>query len=218
MKQLKGLKTIYYVGSSMNPLLRNLDMLFYSPYGGKDIKPGDVVVINAPAGKTVIHRVVSASENGITTMGDNTSSLDSWILKPEQIEGKVVYAIRDTKQFAVHGGLMGRICVEPIRFSNRIARFLCNAARPNVAFPASGSIEKLITPRLKILMFQKPGGIELQLVCWKYAIGKRKSGERWRIRMPFRLFLREERIKENFAEDNRTLLMRQLSDQQVLIR
>jgi hypothetical protein len=216
MKQLEGMRTIYYVGCSMNPLLRNLDMLFYSPYGDKNIKPGDVVVINAPIGKTVIHRVVSASENGITTMGDNMSTLDSWMLKPEQIEGKVLYAIRDTRQFMIHGGLMGRIYAEPIRFSNRVARFLCNVMRPNIAFPASRSIEKLITPRLKILMFQKPDGIELQLIIWKYAIGKAKSGERWRIRMPFRLFLREERIKEHFAEDNRTLLMRQLSDQQAL--
>jgi signal peptidase I len=195
MKQLKGMKTIYYVGGSMNPLLRNLDMLFYSPYGDRDIKPGDVVVINAPAGKTVIHRVVSASKNGITTMGDNTRSLDSWTLKPEQVEGKVVYAVRGTKQFAVHGGLIGRIYAETIQFSNRAANLLCSAASPNI-IPASRSIEKLITPRLRLLMFQKPEGIELQLICWKYSVGKRKFGDRWRIRMPFRLFLREQSIKE----------------------
>jgi hypothetical protein len=195
MRLLKGMKTIYYVGGSMNPLFQNLDMLFYSPYGDKGIKPGDVVVINAPSGKTVIHRVVYASENGITTMGDNTSSLDSWMLKPEQIEGRVVYAIRGTKQFAVHGGFIGRIYAETMQFSSRAANLLCSAASPNI-MPASRSIEKLIAPRLRLLMFQKPEGMELQLICWNYSIGKRTSGDRWRIRMPFRLFLREESIKE----------------------
>ena len=183
----------------MNPLLRSLDELFYAPYGDSEIKPGDVVVINAPTGKTIIHRVVSASEKGITTMGDNTHSPDSWILRPEQIAGKVAYASRGKRQFTIHGGFPGRIYAAHIRIANRTAHMFCNAVGPIILSPVSGYIQRLVTPRLRVLAFRKPDGMELQLICWKYAIGKRKPGKKWQIRQPFRIFMREEGIEEQMG-------------------
>ena len=82
--------SLFYKGLSMNPLLTTPDLLYVKPYRETEVCRGDVVVFRSPDGDfKVVHRVVCVNVAGVRTKGDSNSHIDSWILKPEDIIGRV---------------------------------------------------------------------------------------------------------------------------------
>jgi hypothetical protein len=176
-----------YTGPSMNPTLQNLDKLFYAPYRDAKVKRGDVVVFfDHEKNIKIIHRVKNISRQGIVTMGDNNSRVDSAILKPSQILGQVRYGQRRNKWISIHGGFFGEIQAA------KVGLFLMvyNALRETIKPPyhlLSGRIKLPI--RTKILSFQRPEGEELHLLMGRVVVGRLLPGRKWQIRPPFQLFL-----------------------------
>jgi len=83
----------------MNPILKPGDRLHIVPCDGQPIRRGDVVVFVPPGGDTkIIHRVISVESHGVRTQGDNSSSADEWILSPDRIIGRVIYAQRKNRK------------------------------------------------------------------------------------------------------------------------
>ena len=61
----------------MNPLLLGEDGLHISPYNGRAVRCGDVIVFIPPGVDTkVVHRVVSVDWGGIRTGADNANHVD----------------------------------------------------------------------------------------------------------------------------------------------
>jgi signal peptidase I len=57
----------------------------------KEISVGDIALFTAPNGMDIVHRVYSIDAVGrIRTKGDNSFEPDDWILRREDIKGKVV--------------------------------------------------------------------------------------------------------------------------------
>jgi len=74
---------------SMAPLIMPGDLIVTEAYT-KNITVGDVIVFSPPSTpNTYVHRVISISEKGIKTKGDNANP-DNWVLTDKQIQGKVV--------------------------------------------------------------------------------------------------------------------------------
>lgn len=187
-------KSIVYIGPSMYPTLKNMDRLLYKPYINREIRAGDIVVINRIGNSKVIHRVLSADNRGLITIGDNNSKPDSWTLRPDQIGGQIFYAIRDGKRLRIRGGLMGRIHATWIKSFCYFFQTACRIFKHPYNIIAGTVVLRPIPIKPKLLVFRHADGTELQLVIGRYIIGRRKPGSNWQIRPPFLLFLDKNKL------------------------
>jgi len=182
---------IIYAGSSMNPWLKDGDTLFFRPYEGRPIEPGDVVVINLSPGRRIIHRVLSLGDRSIRTRGDNNPHADPWALARGQIAGQVTTGLRAGRRFAVRGGRAGRLQAMPVRLLCRLRASLQMVLWPFYRWLSGSEILGALPLKPRVLAFRRQDGWELQLVVQGHAVGRKRPGEDWQIKPPFRLFLKE---------------------------
>ena len=192
---------ITYTGPSMNPTLRAGDGLRVLPYGNKRIRPGDVVVFQDPETKRhVVHRIITIDSAGARARGDNNSRIDPWILKPEDIIGRVISVKRDNRRVTIHGGARGRITVFFVRQLKGMDLEVRRIFHPAYHMLAeSGIFRKClrIFPKTRILSFSGPKGREYQLLMGNRIIGQRlPTNDRWKIVRPFKLFVDEADLPE----------------------
>ncbi len=207
MEPIESLKprTINYIGPSMSPLLKPGDRLQIIPYDGQEIRRGDVIVFISPEDSSkVVHRVISIDSNGIKTQGDNCNSEDDWVLRRENILGRVVAAQRRNRRLRVFGGLWGHLLAVAIRATKSIDSNLTSMLRPFYQRLArTGVFSRWLPSRMRprVISFNREAGTELQLVMGRRVIGKWPEGKSgWNIRRPFRLFVDEEALPENTTE------------------
>jgi signal peptidase len=207
MKPIKPIqpKLINYMGPSMNPTLRSGDGLRIKPYDGKEIRCGDVIVfIPLGDGRKITHRVISVDSQGTRTKGDNNTQVDPFVLSPDNIIGRVVYAQRGNKRRKVFGGPTGQLFSVAVRalkmFDSRISYLL----RPPYNWIVrtgvfSRFMHRLIKP--KVISLIRPEGTELQLLIGERVIGRLLPGKsRWQIKRPFRLFVDEQSLPRNLLK------------------
>ena len=191
-------KKMIYTGLSMNPTLREPDILFVFPYKNRDIKRGDIAVFQIPDSKRkATHRIVSVSKNGIRTRGDNNIDTDPYILEPDDIIGVVDYIQRGRKIKHIMGGNVGFLYSVLLRF-NFFPNL--NLRITNLLFPLYdrlsklGVLRKILPWRIQpqVYTFQTEEGVEMQLFIGRIPIGRRSTAKKsWQIRRPFRLFIDE---------------------------
>ena len=201
MKPLE-LKTMTYIGPSMRPILKPGDRLQVISYDRQRIRRGDVVVVVPPGGAAkIIHRVVSAGSQGIKTRGDNCNRVDQWVLSPDRILGRVLYARRRNRRRRVFGGSLGHLLGVTIRAINGIDQRVSGLLHPAYEWSArAGMFRRLLPAQMtpRVISFSRPEGTELQLLMGRWLIGRRLPGRsRWYIRRPFRLFVDENSLLEN---------------------
>jgi len=194
-------KTKYttYRGPSMYPTLCNGDGLEVTPYTGREVRAGDVVVFPHPhrAGD-VVHRVVAVMPEGVKTRGDNNSHIDPYITPYEALQGRVVLRKRGDRSRRVYGGkpglLLHRACLARRLLHEYAIRFL----RPIYHGVANtGLFYGWRIPFLKTqtVTFQRENGMEIQILLGKRIIARRAPGEDiWTITFPFRLFIDPRRL------------------------
>lgn len=189
-------KRITYTGPSMNPTLKAGDRLHLVPYDGRKIQPGDVIVFHPPKERRKItHRVISVGSEGIKTCGDKCSRPDPWVLVPDHILGRVVFAYRGKKRRRVFGGPFGRLTVLPLRMFRIIDFRISPLGHPLYLWLAqSRLLKRWLHPFIKtrVVTFRRPKGEELHLLLGRRVIAKRLQGStRWHIQRPFRLLVDE---------------------------
>jgi len=106
-----NIRSLLYVGMSMYPTLRNLDLLSIAPTENtSDIKKGDIIVFRSRVSERMIaHRVTGITIEGFRTRGDNMGADDLSLTSFGQIIGKVDYLDRGLKSQAVNAGFSGMI-------------------------------------------------------------------------------------------------------------
>ncbi|HEX2720190.1 MAG TPA: S26 family signal peptidase, partial [Candidatus Deferrimicrobium sp.] len=73
-----------YVGPSMNPTLREPEMMEIVPYDNRRVRVGDVVFFLPPqTDRPLVHRVARVTTAGISTLGDNNTQEDAFLLQPQ---------------------------------------------------------------------------------------------------------------------------------------
>ncbi len=194
-----------YMGPSMNPTLMSGVRLDVRAYHGEKIRRGDVVVFTPPgADYKIIHRVVSIHSQGIKTRGDNNNELDQWVLKPDQILGRVVSAQRGNRRRRIFGGPMGSLFALTIRVIHAVDLCLSPLLRPAYKELAKVSIFTRLLPaqmRPRVISLNRAAGEELQLLMGRLVIGRWLPGmTRWHISRPYRLFVDEATLPENPAK------------------
>jgi nickel-type superoxide dismutase maturation protease len=87
------LRRLEVEGESMAPTLLDGDRVLV--WRCVPVRPGDVVALVEPSGRTVVKRVVGMGDAGVTVVGDNselsTDSRHFGPIRPEAIQGRVMW-------------------------------------------------------------------------------------------------------------------------------
>jgi signal peptidase len=189
----------------MNPIFKSGDRLQIAPCNLEEIRVGDVVVFISPEdGSKVVHRVISVNLDGIRTRGDNCNHEDDWVLRRENILGRVVSAQRGNRRRRIFGGTVGRLLAVTVRGIHAMDSRVSYLLRPAYNELAKVSIFTRLLPaqmRPRVISLKRAAGEELQLLMGRRVVGRWPPGKNgWHIRRPFRLFVDEKYLPENKPE------------------
>ena len=189
-------KKMVYTGSSMSPVLKTLDTIHVFLCKDKQIRRGDVIVFSPPdSNDMVVHRVVSFSDQGLMTRGDNNNEIDPWFLSPDRIIGCVVQSQRKNRLLTIYGGTRGLLYASAVRFLCNIDSMISSFLHPVYHRLAKTGLFRQWLPdgmHMRVLSFNRSDGMEFQLLMAGHVIGRLLPGKNeWFIRRPFRLFVDE---------------------------
>jgi len=188
-----------YVGPSMSPTLREPEILEIRPYGPRPLQVGDVVFFRSPGTpQTVVHRIVRLTPEGIFTRGDNNRRDDAFVLRPQDIQGRVVAARQGRKHRAVAGGWRGRLIGRWLPWKRHLDRglsYLLHSLYHALAFRGSLIALLPIGLRPRIVVFQYNGTNRPCLLLGRRIIGRYDDRrQQWQINRPFRLIVDVHRL------------------------
>ncbi len=156
-----------YHGPSMNPTLREPDLLSVQSGQAQTAQAGDVLYYRAPgAWFGIVHRVVEVVQApGLPpryrTQGDNNSQADPQLVHQGEVIGVVTHAERGGRLRRVHGGRAGLWLGRWRRLTSRLALAARQAAaRLGLGRPASAlrraGIQRLALAGLRQVVFTTP--------------------------------------------------------------
>jgi hypothetical protein len=180
----------------MRPIFRPGDRVAFSHCRIEDLQQGDVIIFTAPEQKDrIVHRVVSAGPGGIRTQGDANPYRDAWELRQEDIVGRAVSVERGGRVIPVAGGIAGRLLSALIRAVRKSDHVASHVLSPCYRGLARSGLFRAVLPqalRPKVVVFDRDGAKEMQLVMGRRVVGRRQAGAaQWTIRRPFRIFVDE---------------------------
>ncbi|HEX7503355.1 MAG TPA: SynChlorMet cassette protein ScmC [Acidobacteriota bacterium] len=204
-----------YVGPSMNPTLREPEMMEIIPYGSRPLRVGDVAFF-LPAGteRPVVHRIIRITPAGISTLGDNNTQKDAFLLQPKCIKGRVVAAWRGQRRRKIAGGLPGRLTSRWLGWRHVLDRGASPLLHPLYhALSHRGFIARVLPSRMRprIVVFHAQGREQYQLLLGRRIIGRYDERRRqWQIQRPFQLFVDSRALP---GQQNRDPLQRRVFSQ-----
>lgn len=201
-----------YVGPSMNPTLREPEMMEIVPYDSRPLRVGDVAFFLSPeVDQPVVHRIVRVTPAGLSTRGDNNTQEDVFLLQPKDIKGQVVAVWRGRKRREIAGGLHGRLTSRWLRWRGVLDRGVSRLLHPLYhALSRGGMIASLLPAPLRprVVVFQTQGRDRFLLLWGQHIVGRYDGQKRqWQIQRPFRLFV-DERMLQRQQDEHRTGLFR----------
>ncbi len=183
-----------YSGPSMNPTLREPEMMEILPYGSLPPRVGDVIFFLPPTDpQPVVHRIIRVTPDGFSTRGDNNTREDPYLVHSGSIKGRVIAAWRGKKRRLIPGGLSGRLGSRWVRWRHGIDLGVSPLLHPlyQTLFHW-GFIARLVpTPfRPRVVVFQSQGQDQFQLLWGKRLIGRYDDQrQQWQIQRPFHLLV-----------------------------
>ena len=189
-----------YAGPSMNPTLREPEMMEVVPYDNRPLRVGDVAFfLPSGADQPVVHRIIRVTPAGISTLGDNNTQKDTFLLQPKDIKGQVVVAWRGQKRRKIAGGLQGRLTSYWFRWLRVLNRGVSPLLHPLYQALSHWGLIAWLLPapfRPRVVVFQTQGQDHFRLLLGQHIIGRYDDQKRqWQIQRPFRLFVDERVLK-----------------------
>ncbi len=183
-----------YIGPSMNPTLREPEIMEIMPYDRKPLRVGDVVFFLSPgADQPVVHRVVRVTPAGISTLGDNNTQEDTFLLQPKSIQGQVVAAWRGQKRRKIAGGFQGRLKSRWLRWRRVLERGVSLFLHPLYQALSRWRVVTRLLPvpfRPRVVVFRAQDRDQFQLLLGQRVIGRYDDyRHQWQIQRPFHLFV-----------------------------
>jgi hypothetical protein len=188
-----------YAGPSMNPTLREPEIMEVRPYDGRPLRSGDVAFFLPPGGaRPVVHRIVRVTPAGISTLGDNNTRPDPLLLKPRSVQGRVIAAWRGQNRRKIAGGLRGRWTRRRLLWRRVLDRGLSRLLHPVYQGLSRRGWTARVLPaslRPRVVVFQVRGRDQLQLLLGRRIIGRYdEARHQWWIQRPFRLCVDERKL------------------------
>jgi SynChlorMet cassette protein ScmC len=183
-----------YFGSSMNPTLRELEIMEIMPYDGRPLRIGDVAFFLSPEkDQPVVHRVVRVTPAGISTLGDNNTQEDTFLVQPKNIKGQVVAAWRGQKRRTIAGGLQGRLTSCWLRWRRVLDRNVSPLLHPLYQALSHWGLIAWMLPaslRPRVAVFHVQGRDQFQLLLGQRIVGQYDDQRhQWQLQRPFKLFV-----------------------------
>jgi SynChlorMet cassette protein ScmC len=183
-----------YAGPSMNPTLREPEIVEIAPYDGRPLRVGDVAFFLPPeADRPVVHRIIRVTPAGISTRGDNNTHEDALLLQPKSIKGRVVAAWRGQKRRKIAGGLQGRLTSRWLRWRRVLDRGASPLLHPLYQALSHWKLIAWALPvsfRPRVVVFHVRGRDQFQLLLGQRIIGRYDDRRhQWQIQRPFHLFV-----------------------------
>src|ERR1035437_8785058 len=183
-----------YVGPSMNPTLREPEIMEIMPYDSRPLRVGDVAFfLPSEADQPVVHRVVRVTPAGISTLGDNNTREDAFLLQPKSIKGQVVAAWYGQKRRKIAGGLPGRLTSRRLRWRRVLDRGVSPLLHPLYQALSRWKLIARVLPvslRPRVVVFHARGRDQFQLLMGQRIIGRYDDQRhQWQIQRPFQLFV-----------------------------
>jgi hypothetical protein len=157
-----------YRGSSMTPTLHAGHLLYVRPTA-RDIMPGDVIVFRRSSGDGyIVHRVVSTTNAGLITRGDNNRRTDAPVALG-QVIGRVEMLEEEGSPRPVWGGNRG-LWSAHIRWGmRRMEGWLRRALRPPYRALRSSSLARRVLGRwlfhrLSVVRLETPDGLLIKFI------------------------------------------------------
>lgn len=119
-------ETVFYTyySSSMASIFKPGDLLCARKSALKDVKVGDVVIVERNNGEEteyIVHRVVAIEQAGLITKGDNNLNIDAQIVTKDNFVGLVTSFSRKNRVYSVKNGMIGLFYARLIQTRN----FVC---------------------------------------------------------------------------------------------
>ncbi len=191
---IKRGNTLLYLGKSMNPTLRDLDVVEFVSIPLSQMHKGDVIVIKRQEHpeERIIHRIISISPEGIRTQGDNNDRIDPWILLPSEIEGIVISAWRGKRKIKMYSGLPGYCRYIAHRIRLKTTSTGISLIRAPYCFISSNKISRMTCRfvTLRLVDFSGSDRSEVQVYVGPIYAGRLVKGKnKWEIRPPFHILI-----------------------------
>ncbi len=193
--KINGNNRVLYLGSSMNPTLKDLDIVEFVPYRDREMKRGDVVVIQPTDGEEqkVIHRIVTIKGQAIITQGDNNLERDREDLAPSNILGYVTSVRRRNQHLKIQQGMLGYIRFLWINSKKKLhSNLLRSLHYPYQWLYSSESVVRVFSRFLnyRTVVYDGSEKSEIQLFIGSLQIGRLRHGSNtWEIMPPFRFMI-----------------------------
>lgn len=139
-----------YRGESMRPTFRPGSMLLLVSIPSERIRPGDIVAFcqrskGRSSSPLVVHRVITRTETGFITRGDNNPACDRQSVPDCNLVGRVAFVVENGKQRPVRGGRAGQ--------AQAFIQRLWHCLSPLMGWPyrllrASGTMHRLWKPHI----------------------------------------------------------------------
>ena len=183
-----------YVGPSMNPTLREPEIMEIMPYDNTPLRVGDVVFfLPTETDHQVVHRIIRVTPAGIYTLGDNNPQEDTLLLQPKSIKGQVVAAWRGQKRRKIAGGYQGRLTSRWLHWRRPLDHGLSLLLHPLYQILSHRRLIAWVLPasfRPRVVVFHARGRDQFQLLLGQRIIGRYDDqSQLWQIQRPFRLFV-----------------------------
>ena len=124
------LRCFAYHGTSMAPAFRPGHLLYVRPTP-RDVAPGDVIVFAHPfTGGRTVHRVVSITDAGAITRGDNRLHNDLLPVALDQVIGRVEMVENEGRLRRLQGGSRGLWSAQVRWVARRVGGWLRSPLRP----------------------------------------------------------------------------------------
>ena len=183
-----------YVGPSMNPTLREPQLVEVLPYEHRQMLVGDVILFLPPGlEQPVIHRIVRVTPAGIATLGDNNAQEDDYLLQAASIQGQVVAAWRGQQRRKIAGGLRGRLTSGWFRWRHVLDLGVSPLLHPIYrSLTHAGLLARLLPVafRPRVVVFHIQGQDQAHLLWGARTIGRYDDRmQAWQIQRPFHLLV-----------------------------
>jgi hypothetical protein len=194
-------RLLVYTGLSMNPTLREPDLLWIEPYGSTPVRAGDVVCIKSSEKNiSIAHRVVSVGRSGIRTSGDNNPQPDARVIGVDDLLGRVVAARRGLRGRVVLGGWRGLVVFRGVRLGRVIRRGAGRLPHTLYRFASAlGPFDRLLPTSLRprLVRFGARYRVSLKLLMGTQTVGHYDCRlAHWHIQRPYRLFVDEHTLPD----------------------
>ena len=188
-------------GPSMYPTLRNGDGLVLEKFKSFDeIIVGDIITYPHPdpaKSFDVVHRIIKIEEEGVITRGDNNNKVDPYLVRFEDIKGKVNAVKRNNKVVNLKNGSLGYLVHRIMLFRKLLAPIL-KPLRWFSAVIEESKVFNFLNSLIQIekIEVKKKGIKEVLLIYNGKVVGKKnvEKGNRWDIKFPYKYFIDKRKI------------------------